>query len=1003
MKLIEGILKKLEATDTMDTIDLATVVADMGLTECEVRRDEIAERIQRIQIIEPKKRPKVKGQPTNNGMPPIVSKTTDTHWDFMMKEMMWLATDFTSERKRQHTAGKKIANGIRMHHKTRETKRLRDFQEAETKRKRLAAKIGREVRGWWTKIERVIAYKQKIDAETSRNKAMNQQLVALVKQTERYGETLASKNDEDGADDTKITIEEALARANRRKNRQRDYSRLKVSDKDELYGESTSAESGSDGSFVVDSDSGDDETTMREAEVEETRERRRRRRSRLNGAVSNDDDDDDDDDNDEAFVADEDELAKLQEEADMNVNDIIERLRREGGAEGEAKIPEPEPEKPKKVKFDISSAKPATNEELNGFVQPESPTVAELDPGNEADDDLSNDDDEIMSDGSDEFQTDNNEVDDETTIEAEERLGREISVEKEIDLLQNEAEMPIEELRKMYAAMEHNQQPNEGDDDDQTPSATTSNQNEEPIGILSRTRRKRKPVGIAKSTVDEEPSNQNGSEDDKKPAAKPSGKIESNSQTSRTRRKRKPVGEANAPAAAASASAVGDMFNADDATEEDEFKPQHEVDDETTIEAEERLGQEIGPDQEISLLQKENEIPIEELRAMYAAMEEQQQQQQQESSDDELPRAVAPMPKSNLAELIDNAEHDEVDFEPDAMEVDDETTIAAEEKLGRDISYSDEIALLKQEGEMSVDELRAMYAGMAGDTNASDDENDTMVDSDSDDSDGEEEFEPIGEAVDDETTIADEERRGREMSYGEEIDLLKRESEMSVEELRAMYQGIDEADAKEPQDAPVQDNERQEEKAADTTVSRKRRKINGDNDDDALEAMKALKESEDKARSTSVSRPFLLATWVKLRAYQQVGLNWLVSTQTRRLNGILADEMGLGKTLQTISLLAYLASYKGIWGPHLIIVPTSCIVNWETEIKRFCPGMKVLCYYGSAKRRKELRTGWTKSNWYHIVITSYQLVVQDAFAFKRKKWYYMILDEAHSKFAHCVV
>jgi SNF2 family DNA or RNA helicase len=100
--------------------------------------------------------------------------------------------------------------------------------------------------------------------------------------------------------------------------------------------------------------------------------------------------------------------------------------------------------------------------------------------------------------------------------------------------------------------------------------------------------------------------------------------------------------------------------------------------------------------------------------------------------------------------------------------------------------------------------------------------------------------------------------------------------------------------------------------------------------------------------------------------------------------------------LQTIALLAYLAAYKGIWGPHLVIVPTSCIVNWETEIKRFCPSMKVLCYYGSAKKRKELRTGWTKSNWHHVVVTSYQLVVQDAFAFKRKKWYYMILDEAQN-------
>lgn len=94
-----------------------------------------------------------------------------------------------------------------------------------------------------------------------------------------------------------------------------------------------------------------------------------------------------------------------------------------------------------------------------------------------------------------------------------------------------------------------------------------------------------------------------------------------------------------------------------------------------------------------------------------------------------------------------------------------------------------------------------------------------------------------------------------------------------------------------------------------------------------------------------------------------------------------------GKTLQTIALLAYLAAYKGIWGPHLIVVPTSVILNWETELKRFCPALKVLCYYGSAKRRKELRQGWTKSNWHHVVITSYQLAVQDSFAFKRKRWY----------------
>ena len=37
-----------------------------------------------------------------------------------------------------------------------------------------------------------------------------------------------------------------------------------------------------------------------------------------------------------------------------------------------------------------------------------------------------------------------------------------------------------------------------------------------------------------------------------------------------------------------------------------------------------------------------------------------------------------------------------------------------------------------------------------------------------------------------------------------------------------------------------------------------------------------------------------------------------------------------------------------------------------------------------------------QANCNHVVVTSYQLAVQDAFAFKRKKWYYLILDEAHN-------
>ncbi|KAJ3215020.1 swr1 complex component [Clydaea vesicula] len=133
-----------------------------------------------------------------------------------------------------------------------------------------------------------------------------------------------------------------------------------------------------------------------------------------------------------------------------------------------------------------------------------------------------------------------------------------------------------------------------------------------------------------------------------------------------------------------------------------------------------------------------------------------------------------------------------------------------------------------------------------------------------------------------------------------------------------------------------------------------------------------------------------------LRSYQHTGLDWLVGLYNKGLNGILADEMGLGKTIQTISLLAYLAFYKGNWGPHLIVVPTSVILNWEYEFKKWCPAFKILTYFGNQKERKEKRLGWSKENSFHICITSYQLVLSDQNNFKRKFWQYLILDEAHN-------
>ena len=138
--------------------------------------------------------------------------------------------------------------------------------------------------------------------------------------------------------------------------------------------------------------------------------------------------------------------------------------------------------------------------------------------------------------------------------------------------------------------------------------------------------------------------------------------------------------------------------------------------------------------------------------------------------------------------------------------------------------------------------------------------------------------------------------------------------------------------------------------------------------------------------------PFLLKH--TMREYQHVGVDWLVSMHERKLNGILADEMGLGKTIQTIALLAHLACEKEIWGPHLIVVPTSVMLNWEMELKKWAPAFKIVTYYGNQKERRLKRVGWSKPNAFHVCITSYKLVTQDHQSFRRFKWHYLILDEA---------
>jgi len=130
-----------------------------------------------------------------------------------------------------------------------------------------------------------------------------------------------------------------------------------------------------------------------------------------------------------------------------------------------------------------------------------------------------------------------------------------------------------------------------------------------------------------------------------------------------------------------------------------------------------------------------------------------------------------------------------------------------------------------------------------------------------------------------------------------------------------------------------------------------------------------------------------------LRPYQHDGYAWLAFLYEHRFGACLADDMGLGKTIQTICLLAAiregrLKAARGVKGPHLVVVPTSLLFNWEQELARFAPEFTVHVYSGS-ERTFEAGDG-------EIVLTTYGLVRRDIDALEQTVFHVVVFDEAQA-------
>ncbi|MGF7049968.1 SNF2 family DNA or RNA helicase [Paenibacillus sp. DS2015] len=135
----------------------------------------------------------------------------------------------------------------------------------------------------------------------------------------------------------------------------------------------------------------------------------------------------------------------------------------------------------------------------------------------------------------------------------------------------------------------------------------------------------------------------------------------------------------------------------------------------------------------------------------------------------------------------------------------------------------------------------------------------------------------------------------------------------------------------------------------------------------------------------------------ELRAYQRDGYAWLAFLRRFGLGACLADDMGLGKTVQFIAYLLHIketTTDMGTQFPSLLICPTSVLGNWQKELSRFAPSLRIMLHYGG--RRYSGEDFHEQATQADVILTSYATATLDQELLQGFTWASLCLDEAQN-------
>ncbi|WP_235884480.1 DEAD/DEAH box helicase [Pedobacter hiemivivus] len=128
----------------------------------------------------------------------------------------------------------------------------------------------------------------------------------------------------------------------------------------------------------------------------------------------------------------------------------------------------------------------------------------------------------------------------------------------------------------------------------------------------------------------------------------------------------------------------------------------------------------------------------------------------------------------------------------------------------------------------------------------------------------------------------------------------------------------------------------------------------------------------------------------ELRGYQHDGVNWLNFLDDFNFGACLADDMGLGKTIQIIAFILTQRE-KSAHNTNLVVVPASLIFNWQAEVAKFAPSIKIRTIYGADRLKNS-----HEFDQYELILTSYGTLLADINFLKAYRFNYVFLDESQT-------